>query len=271
MTTLKPIVLFVPKRTLETDDACTTIHQYPLAPAPSAVRPPYQQPFQSSPHNSTSLRYVPPLCYFCIRHLFEYPQDLHALGPACLPYSYPTKRDDFDIIQALIPSYRPFSLEGQGQEPDLRLMDPRLWATLVQIYDGLPPVFRTYTLPLSDPFMPLLQKIPSTEHFSLITTLTLRGCSELTDDTAIELRHLHTLVALDASGTALGTLGMRRLAKSLSWGEGDDLPLPERRGLWNLRVLYLRNCINTENGIFGLLPRFPLLSVVGEQLMSTDR
>ena len=260
---LKPIVLYTPKPTLTSDEACTTIHKYQLAPAPSAARTPYQ----SEPHTvnittSPSLSFVPSLAYFCIKAIVEYPEQLYTLGPQRVLYTPPNDGHDFDIIQALIPSYRPFSSEDV-QDLDLRRVDPRLWAVLVQIFNELPETFREYNLPLSDVHMPLLQMIPSTQYFSLVTVLTLSGCDELTDDNAVKLRHLHLLAALDASATALGSYGIQRLAKSLSWSDGGEDQCPERRGPWGLRVLFLRNCMNIDDEVLRWLPRFPLLSVVG--------
>ncbi|KAI0336492.1 hypothetical protein GY45DRAFT_406277 [Cubamyces sp. BRFM 1775] len=253
----KPIVLWAPKAKLASDGACTTILQYELPPAPSTIRPPYQ-----SPNNAeVRLRYVPPLAYFCMKALAEYPDELHSLGPAKLQYQAPHSRDQFDILSALIPTYRPFSPHVNGF--DLSLVDPRLWACLVQLYEGLPPVFRQYTLPLSDVHLPLLQAIPSSTHFSLITILSLRRCRILTDDNAVELRHLHTLAALDASMTGLGTWGIQRLAKSLTWSDAEDDRPSQRRGPWGLRILYMRDCMNVDDGILSWLAHFPLLCVVG--------
>ncbi|OSD01555.1 hypothetical protein PYCCODRAFT_1445560 [Trametes coccinea BRFM310] len=253
----KPIVLWRPKATLASDDACTTILQYKLPPAPSTIPPPYQ-----SPHDSgVRLLYVPSLTYFCIKALAEYPDEIHALGPARLRYEPPRSRSNFDILAALIPTYRPFSRDADSF--DLSLVDPRLWAVLVQIYDNLPAAFRQYTLPLSDLHLPLLQSIPSTQYFSLITVLSLRSCRMLTDDNVVELRHIHTLAALDASVTGLGTWGIQRLAKSLAWSEADAMHPAQRRGPWGLRILYLENCMNIDDNVLYWLVKFPLLSVVG--------
>lgn len=254
---LKPIVLWTPTATLSSDEACTSIYHYQLPPPPSSIPAPYH----TEPTSSKSLSYLPPLQYFCIRALIEWPDQVHALGPARLPYQAPSNHSQFDILQALIPNYRPFSSDHDAI--DMRLVDPRLWAVLVQIYNQLPPLFRTYTLPLSDVHLPLLQRIPSTSHFSLITILSLSRCRQLTDDTVVELRELHTLAALDASITALGSWGVYRLAKSLSWTDGEDDEPPQRRGPWGLRVFYLNNCLNIDNKVFSHLSRFPLLSVVG--------
>ncbi|KAI0374851.1 hypothetical protein BV20DRAFT_1032912 [Pilatotrama ljubarskyi] len=244
--TSKPIVLWTPKATLASDDACTTILQYKLPPAPSTIRPPYQSPHDSDP--AVRLRYVPPLAYFCIKALAEYPDEVHSLGPARVRYQAPRSRTQFDILSALIPTYRPFDRDSDAF--DLSSVDPRLWAVLIQ-----------YTLPLSDVHVPLLQSIPSTQHFSLVTVLCLTRSRVLTDDTVLELRHLHTLAALDVSVTALGTWGVQRLAKSLAWSEADESRAAGRRGPWGLRILDLRDCINIDDKVFYWLTRFPLLSV----------
>lgn len=255
----KPIVLWTPKATLTSDEACTSIIQYSLAPPPSAIPTPYQS--QATSPSQTSLSYVPPLAFFCIRALVEYVDQLHTLGPFRRPYQPPADGHDFDILQALIPSYRPHS--SHHSEFDLRVVDPRLWAAIAQIFENLPEAFRRYTLPLSDTHLPLLQEIPNTEHFSLITVLSLGRRRELTDDTVVMLRHLYTLAALDASVTALGSLGVQRLAKCLTWGDEEEERAPQRRGPWGLRVLYLRDCINIDDEVLQWLLRFPLLSVVG--------
>ncbi|PIL23964.1 hypothetical protein GSI_13715 [Ganoderma sinense ZZ0214-1] len=253
---LKPIVLWTPTTTLTSDDACTSIYRYQLAPPPSSIRPPYHIDHTAS----KPLSYLPPLKYFCIKALVEWPDQVHVLGPAQLRYQAPSLHNHFDILQALIPAYRPFS--PHHDDLDMRLVDPRLWAVLTQIYHQLPPPFRTYTLPLSDIHLPLLQRIPSTSHFSLITILSLSRCRMLTDDTVVELRQLHTLAALDASVTALGSWGVYRLARTLSWSDEEDDEAPQRRGPYGLRVLYLNNCLNIDNKVLSYLSRFPLLSVV---------
>ncbi|KAI0721116.1 hypothetical protein C8T65DRAFT_705571 [Cerioporus squamosus] len=256
---LQPIVLDTPKATLASDDACNTVFRYEYPPLPFAWHAPYYRP--PSAETNSVLSYVPPLIYFCIKALLEYPDHVHGLGPARLHYVPPTDGHAFDILQALIPTYRPFS--PNHEDFDLRMVDPRLWAVLIQIYEGLPALFREYTLPLSDHHLPLLQTIPSTDFFSLVTVLSLAKCRELTDDSVLKLRDLHTLAALDASVTALGSWGVQRLAKSLDWTEGDNEQYPERRGPWGLRVLYLKDCINIDDTVLAHLPRFPLLSVVG--------
>ena len=51
------------------------------------------------------------------------------------------------------------------------------------------------------------------------------------------------------------------------WSEGDDATIRERRGPWAIRIFNLRNCKNVDNGIFSCLPKFVLLSVIGQYQM----
>ncbi|KAI0950378.1 hypothetical protein AcV7_008864 [Taiwanofungus camphoratus] len=252
----KPILLWQPRATLASDDACTTILKYALPSAP--VPPPYKTTGDSTA--PCTLSYVPSLAYFCIKKLLEHPDQVHSLGVARILYQLPESPGAYDILRALIPSYR------ADEELDLSQVDPRLWACIIQIYRALPPAFRTYTLPLSDVHLPLLQRIPSTPDFALLTVLELPGCGGLTDDTVVELRVLHGLCAFDASGTALSAWGISRLSKTLVFAEDEEqlggiLTRP-RRGPWGLRMLSLRNCMNVGNKIFNSLTKFPLLSVV---------
>ena len=138
-------------------------------------------------------------------------------------------------------------------------LDPRLWCILVQVYDGLPQCLHSYNIPLSDIHLPLLQRVPSTPQFSLITLLDLPACPDLTDDSISTLKLLHSLVAFDASATVLSSHAVKVLARTLVYTEYDTT----RRGPWTLRILRLRNCKNIDNNVYSHLPIFPLLSVVG--------
>jgi len=120
-------------------------------------------------------------------------------------------------------------------------------------------------MPLSDKHVPLLQQIPSTPHFSLITILELPGCPELTDYTIAELgKYLRGLCAFDASGTDLSAHGVKILSRTVMWSDHADVSARERRGPWTLRILNLQNCTNVDNEIFTCLPKFVLLGIVGE-------
>ncbi|EAU88547.2 hypothetical protein CC1G_04253 [Coprinopsis cinerea okayama7 len=179
---------------------------------------------QSPPLQGTYTSPIPPLAvpslvWFAINGLYEHPDQLHNL----LHFRLNFRREQIDI--------------------DLNNLDPRLWATLVQLYDNLPHKLSTYELPLNDIHLPLLQEIPSTPLFSLLTVLNLASCKSLDDRTISELKSLHSLVALDASDTVLTPTGIQSLANTLLLREiGDEDAQRQHRGPWPLRILNLRNC-----------------------------
>jgi hypothetical protein len=232
-----------------TDEAGTTIYNF--------VHPANHEPGPYESETNEPHFYVPSLAYFTLKSLFQYPDQIYVLGIR-LKYRSPSSPLSRDILRELIPFY-------DQNDPDFNLnqVDPRLWATLVQVFSGLPDTFRTYHIPLSDKHVPLLQHIPSTPYFSLITILELPRCSELTDETIVELKHLSQLSALDASATKLSSHGITKLSRTLMWSEEGDLAT-KRRGPWALRILALQNCQDVDNHIFSCLPKFVLLSVIGQ-------
>lgn len=147
--------------------------------------------------------------------------------------------------------------------PDPAELDPRLWAVLVQVYDALPPYFQTLTLPLASPHVPLLQNLAPTPNFSLITVLNLSACPDLTDESILLFKSLHTLVGLDASCTTLTSHAIYTLGAILQPNYGTDA-VRHHRGPWELRALSLRNCKQIDNDVFPNLNKFPLLAVVGQ-------
>lgn len=175
---------------------------------------------------------VPSLVYYCLLLLSNSPDQAHLLN---LRLNY--RSSHFSI-------------------PD-KFLDPRLWATLVQIYDGLPASLSVYNIPFYNPHLNLLQHISNTSLFSLVTILELPGCSQVTDVSITRLGALHTLVALDASSTSLTPYAIRTLAATLQT-EGLS-----HRGPWTLRMLRLRNCKNITDDVFPHLAKFVLLSVIG--------
>ncbi|EDR14292.1 uncharacterized protein LACBIDRAFT_305975 [Laccaria bicolor S238N-H82] len=174
---------------------------------------------------------VPSLVYYCLHLLSNSPDQAHLLN---LRLNY--RSSHFSI-------------------PD-KYLDPRLWATLVQIYNGLPTSLSVYNLPFDNPHLNLLQHISNTSLFSLVTILELPGCSQVTDVTITRLGALHTLIALDASSTSLTPYAIRTLAATL---QTEEL---SHRGPWPLRILRLRNCKNITNDVFPHLAKFVLLSVI---------
>lgn len=251
------IVLFRAQRVQSSDDAGISIIKTTHAPA--YIPGPYTQ---SPP--LPKLPYVPSLSYLCLSLLYTYPDQIHHIGPVRLNYRAPSSPHTFDLLRALIPSYGDGNPRSDELSFNPTLLDPRLWATLVQIYDDLPTILHSYPIPLCDEHLPTLQRIPQTPHFSLITILELPGCPDLTDATISELKILHTLSALDLSGTQISPYGMMSLAGSLLWTD-PSVPgeRPTRRGPWGLRILRLKDCTRITNKVYPYLLSFPLLSAIG--------
>lgn len=266
MTVTKPIILWHSERSSSIDDAGITVLRS-TGPSKAYFQPgPYYDEVASGiaenhlPHSDTLCR-IPPLSYFCIKSLVKAPELVYHYGLP-RPYCPPASSGDPDILQALIPRNR----KGDF---DLSKVDPRLWAIIVRVYSDLPHTLRTYHTALSDKYIPLLQYVPATEHFSLLTVLELPGCTHLNDDTIVHLTALHTLCVLDASRSTLSALGIRRLSGTLRWAEDGIDTANRRRGPWQLRILRLHNCKQVTNSIYQYLESFILLVAVGTR--STHR
>ncbi|KAI0093657.1 hypothetical protein BDY19DRAFT_265859 [Irpex rosettiformis] len=252
----KSITLWRRNVKVSTDDACTTIASYSL---PGYVPGPYEQ--QKSLGTRGPLNYIPSLQSLCIRQLIPFPDQIYTMGIFSLPYEPPETRGDYDILHELIPEFW-YVLQTRDNS-FLKCVDPRLWAVVVQVYTGLPEVFRTYNIPLSDLHVPLLQQIPSTSRFSLVTILSLYGCEHVDDNTVVELRDMHGLAGLNVGGTALSSWGLSRFSKLLRHADLQDQNYGRRLvGPWELRILSLRNCMNVDDDVYKNLKLFPLLSVV---------
>lgn len=221
---------------------------------------------QPGPYEATQrhqLRYIPSLVSYCLRAA---PSDfLYALKRPQVPYEAPQSPQDYDILRDLIPS------DSYARNSfDLSKVDPRLWANVIQFLSNLPLDLRVYTIALADKHLPMLQTIPATSDFSLLTVLNLAECEHLDDDTVLSLRELHGLCALDASRTHLSAHGVGRLAGTLRWCDPqderdiDDGRGNDRRGPWGLRILWLYGCQRIGHDVFKHLRKFPLLSVVGK-------
>lgn len=256
----RAIILWQSERTLSTDDAGLTIL--------SSVSPP-QDYFQPGPYYDEDvdvasfkpLYHVPSLSYFCIKLLVKTPEQIYNYGPA-RPYRSPEFPGGSDILQSI-----PRTLQGSI---NLSKVDPRLWAVIVQVYSDLPSDLHIYRTALADKYIPSLQRIPTTEHFSLLTVLELPRCSHLNDDTIVHLTVLHTLCVLDASNTPLSAQGIRRLSGTLRWGDDGVDIANQRRGPWQLRILSLRNCKQVTDNVYQCLESFLLLAVVGELRSSRE-
>ncbi|KAF8844974.1 hypothetical protein BDN67DRAFT_921164 [Paxillus ammoniavirescens] len=252
----KPIVLWnTTKHTAHIiDDAGVFIKQ-------SLLPPPVRAP-QYRVHQPTFTGVVPPLAYFCIKALSPFPEQLHTL--AHLQFSY---RDD--LARALFPLRSQLDEDIQQSTQcsgapnfDTTALDPRLWATFAQIIHPLPEQLHDLDLPLANIHLPLLQQIPNTPIFSLVTLLSLPNCNHVCDDTISELRRLNSLVALDLRGTNITPYALTVLARGLSWTSDDDSASRRRTGLWGLRILRLHSCTRIDNKAISVLQKFPLLSVV---------
>lgn len=157
-----------------------------------------------------------------------------------LPYA-----DQLDLNGARL-QYQPRILEELYSPSNSTADDARLWAVLVQLFN-LPDEFSSFQVSLHDKDMPLLQRIPSTEHFTLITTLELPRCYQVQDEWMKKL-DLPTLCALDLSDTEITHYGVQFLAMY------NRAP--------QLRILNLRGCKAVSSQIYSCLGTFKLLSVV---------
>ncbi|PPR06668.1 hypothetical protein CVT26_001210 [Gymnopilus dilepis] len=217
-------MLFTAKQTVQQDHGLLQSHPPPYVPGPyAAPRPLFR---------------VPSLVSLCVRALAPFADQAHRLPVRLHPR----------FLHDLLPEHP-------------SLLDPRLWAVVVQVFDPLPPAVAAYSLPLADVHLPLLQAIPSTPSFSLVTLLTLSSCSHLTDDTIVHLKFLHALTALDASNNALSAYALQSLAATLQLNDSQDAL--SYRGPWPIRILNLRNCRQITNDVLPFLLKFPLLSVIG--------
>lgn len=136
----------------------------------------------------------------------------------------------------------------------------------MQIYSNTPSILETYPIDLSDPHLPLLQQIPSTSDFTLITILDLQHSKHLTDDNIIVLKSLYNLCALDISNTCISAYAIKVLSRALDFGE-DGVP----KGPWGLRVLKMQECWSVSSSIMDYLISFPLLCVVGKDVLAMKK
>ncbi|KAG9033491.1 hypothetical protein FRB95_014770 [Tulasnella sp. JGI-2019a] len=210
--------------------------------------------------------HVPPLAYYAItRHVknletLQRSAFLKHIG-STTPLPYPQDTNKNDLLQLLIPH-----MHHQTRSVRLQLVDPRLWITIIRSYwpETLPSSLLTYPMPLADGYLPYLQYIDPTPHFTLFVVLELKGVNELNDETIVRLKVLHHLAVLDASQTGVGSVGVRKLTDSLNVGEegGVDDDGGRPRGPWKLRALSLRGCKGVDDKVVLSLRNFPLLSVV---------
>ena len=236
---LKPIVLVPVCPRLGTDgDTGSTVPN----PIPRGL-------YEASHGTDASTRKVaavPPLAYFCIRILIDYPDQVHSLGShriRCQP----------QVLNALSP---PTFSDINTPARCLCKLDPRLWSVIAQVYSDLPKGLRNYNIPLGDRHLPLLQTIPSTPSFSIITVLNL--ARYVSDETSHALKSLHGLCALDISQTSISHLGIRHFAPTITSDPSDI-----RYGTRGLRILRLSNCPKITNKVISAVSNFQLLAVLG--------
>ncbi|KAF8136346.1 hypothetical protein EV363DRAFT_1543184 [Boletus edulis] len=139
----------------------------------------------------------------------------------------------------------------QPPPPPPHTRDPCLWAALAQLVHPLPPHLHDLDIPLSHPDLPLLQKIPDSSDFSLVTLLSLPNCIHLRDSDVANFRTLHRLLALDLRGCSISSYALTALARGLA-----------PSGTWGLRLLSLHGCPNIDDDALSALLKFPLLSVI---------
>ena len=196
-----------------------------------------------------TLDHVPPLEYFCLKTLYPSVDSVNMGGRPRFIFNP-------EVHMAWLKGLIPF-ITSHTRDVDMKYVDPRLWATLIQLYAGLPLFFHTCTLPLSDTHLTQLQAIRSTPDFTLITVLDLSARRELSDKTIGELKPLQNLCVLDLSLTEVGSWGVKKLSMCLV-GKDD-----ERIGPWGVRVWSLRGCRNVDQTVKDALVKFPLLCAVG--------
>lgn len=190
--------------------------------------------------------FVPPLAYFCIRTLIDDPDQVYSFGSRlikCQP----------EVLHALSPST--FGDDNTAIHCLCKL-DPRLWSVIIQLYSGLPEGLRNYYIPLGDRYLPLLQTIPSTPSFALITVLNLARC--VSDETSHALKSLHGLCALDISDTSISHLGILHFAPAVTTD-----PSEQHYGTRGLRILRLNKCSKITDRAIGAVSNFPLLAILG--------
>ena len=195
---------------------------------------------------STQTKPIPPLAYFCIRTLLDYADQVHCLGSRRIRFQP-------EVLRALSP---PTFGDADTGTCCLCKLDPRVWSIVAQVYSDLPRGLQNYYTPLGDRYLPLLQAIPSTPSFALITVLNLVGC--VSDETSHVLKSLHSLCALDISRTPVSHLGIRHFAPTITSKQSNP-----HCGIRGLRILRLCNCPKITDQVIAAVSTFPLLAILG--------
>ena len=157
--------------------------------------------------------------------------------------------------------YVRMSTEHQQYSPENQADIIRQYAAnhnmeIVQVYSDLPKGFQNYHIPLGDRHLPLLQSIPSTPSFALITVLSLTR--RVSDETSHALKTLHGLCTLDISQTSISHLGIRHFAPTIT-----SEPSDAHYGTRGLRILRLCNCPKITDQVIDAVSNFQLLTILG--------
>lgn len=141
---------------------------------------------------------------------------------------------------------------------------PLKWFLMCRLFQNLPDELRSFTIPLSDPYVPLFQSLrfPKCAGYSFVTCLSLGRTTQPDldiDDKIIPiLLRLNTLQALDLNGSKVTTSGLRNLQTVGLQGHGGG-----RRGPTRLKVLMLGNCRLIDDQIVGFLQTLHHLRYLG--------
>ncbi|KZT31956.1 hypothetical protein SISSUDRAFT_632821 [Sistotremastrum suecicum HHB10207 ss-3] len=234
--------------------------------------PLYTPPFSTSNPRSR----IPCLQYLATKALIEYITSLNRAprsevqlrwdvcdlaelglpGPLALPnarffdafYASPSSQDTDDTDEE--------ANDGQTEEP-MEGTSPLIWSILSQLYTPLPPQYRCFTLPLSDPYIPSFQSTSLSS--SIITSVSLTRCKDLTDDNIVVLTQLHAMLGLDISESGVSDKGIERLSigcKTLAESRG-------RQDGGGLRVLVLRGCDKVASDVSSSTDRWSRLCYLG--------
>jgi hypothetical protein len=209
-------------------------------------------------------RSVPPLAAICVARLAGADvEDMSGWLPSLPSLQYVKATDsgaskiEANLLNALA--------DAKGRSTSvLTSYSPDIWFKVAMIFtECLPPSFRMKSLPLSDVHVPIIQLIDPSPRFTAITVLSLRNRHSVLDDSSIgQLKDLHQLAALDLSFTAISSVGIHTLSRTLRQ-QSSDSGHNQLAGPWKIRLLYLEGCPLVDNRVCEYLGKWPLLSFVG--------
>ena len=216
---------------------------------------------------------VPPLGAFCIARLVGSTLEnssewLPSMPNLQLPKSFSedinggVSRFEDDLLNALADAKECSFSNSSTYSPDI-------WLKLVMFFTKcLPLSFRMKSLPLSDIHIPIIQLVDPSPRFTVISVLSLRNRQSVLDDSNIgQLKDLHQLVSLDLSFTAISSVGIHTLSRTLRQ-QGSESESNRLLGPWKIRLLYLEGCPSIDNRACEHLAKWPLLCFVGWYIKS---